>query len=148
MEIAREYGLTPPDQGVESLSDKLEALYDEAALFASMRIVEKMETFAEQHGKQTLYVLSHTERHLARALEDGSRSDLPFVEFLRERGLPHVDLMDRHIADHAKFSIGVQEYLSRYYIGHYNPMGNHFTAFAIKDELVELLESKPPAYND
>ena len=35
--------------------------------------------------------------------------------------------------------------LNRYFIGHYNPLGNHFCAFAIKDALVQLLDPRPPA---
>ena len=34
----------------------------------------------------------------------------------------------------------------RYFIGHYNPLGNHMCAFAIKDKLVEMLEPKPIPY--
>jgi hypothetical protein len=37
-------------------------------------------------------------------------------------------------------------YVDRYYIGHYNPQGNHFFAFAIKDRVRDWLEPKPPAY--
>ena len=38
--------------------------------------------------------------------------------------------------------------MGRYYIGHYNPRGNHFFAFAVKDEVVEWLEPKPPTYRE
>jgi hypothetical protein len=54
--------------------------------------------------------------------------------------------MDSHLADYEHFKISVKDYLDRYYIGHYNPAGNLFTAFAIKDKLVEMLEPKPAAY--
>ena len=46
--------------------------------------------------------------------------------------------------------LSAEEYCHRYYIdgygGHYNPAGNHFFAFAIKDALVEWLEPKPLTY--
>jgi hypothetical protein len=35
----------------------------------------------------------------------------------------------------------------RYFIGHYNPAGNHFFAFSIKPKLVEWLNPKPLTYN-
>ena len=146
MDIADGYGLTPPAAGVDDPGDLLEALYTEAALFASMRIVTKMEEFAAQHGKRILYVLSHTERHLAGNLRNGSRADLPFVDFLEERGLPFVDLMAAHRKEFMRTDLSVDEYIRRYYIGHYTPAGNHFTAFAIKDRLVEVLEPKPVVY--
>ena len=48
--------------------------------------------------------------------------------------------------DAGTFDISVDEYLKRYYVGHYSPFGNMFCAFAIKDKLVEMLEPKPRAY--
>jgi hypothetical protein len=42
--------------------------------------------------------------------------------------------------------MSIEDYLRRYYIGHYNPRGNYFQAFAIKDKLVEMLEPKPISY--
>jgi hypothetical protein len=36
----------------------------------------------------------------------------------------------------------------RYYIGHYNPKGNHFFAYSVKDALVDWPEPKPPANSD
>ena len=48
------------------------------------------------------------------------------------------------ISDASRGSL--DEYLSRYYVGHYNPLGNVFQAFAIKDALVEMLEPKPIPY--
>jgi hypothetical protein len=33
----------------------------------------------------------------------------------------------------------------RYYIGHYNPRGNHFFAYGIKKAVVDLLKPQPPA---
>ncbi|MHC4403983.1 MAG: hypothetical protein ACYTG0_30360 [Planctomycetota bacterium] len=44
------------------------------------------------------------------------------------------------------FQVDVKDYLAQYYIGHYNPRGNHFCAFAIKDRLVEMLDPKPVPY--
>jgi hypothetical protein len=32
--------------------------------------------------------------------------------------------------------------------GHYNPLGNHFFAYALKDRLLELLDPKPLPYQD
>jgi hypothetical protein len=37
---------------------------------------------------------------------------------------------------------------SRDYLGHYNPTGNQFQAFTIKDKLVAMLDPKPVAYRE
>ena len=42
----------------------------------------------------------------------------------------------------------MKEYLAQYFIGHYNPRGNHFCAFALKDRLVQLLDPKPVPYRE
>ena len=144
-QIARDFGLTLPADSRDPAAS-LEALYVEAALFASMMIVDLMEELAGADGKHILYVLSHTEKHLGSALSDGSRTDRPFVDFLDERGLPYVDLMGVHREEFSRLDLSVPDYLRRYYNAHYNPLGNHFTAFAIKDLVVGLLEPKPPAY--
>ena len=51
--------------------------------------------------------------------------------------------MAEHLADFKNFSIPIEQYVKRYYIGHYNPLGNFFTAMAIKDKLADLLD--PPS---
>ena len=51
-------------------------------------------------------------------------------------------------ADVRAQSIDVKEYLAQYFIGHYNPRGNHFCAFALKNQLVQLLDPKPVPYRE
>jgi hypothetical protein len=123
-------------------------LYDKAAIFASMCIVEKVEEFAAENGKKVLYVLSFRSGSIAKRVNEGYRFDQDFVDFLKNRGLPYIDLMDSHLGEFAKFNTSIEDYLQRYYIGHYNPLGNFFQAFAIKDRLVEMLEPKPVSYQD
>jgi hypothetical protein len=52
------------------------------------------------------------------------------------------------VADFRSFNLSVEEYTRRYFIGHYNPLGNHFFAFAVKDALVSWLDPKPLAYRE
>jgi len=145
--LAREQG-TPMEIGsAEELENGVQNVLERWALYASMRIVEKVEEFATVHGQKVLYVLSHHRAHMARRLKDGYRFDQAFVDFLKQENLAYVDLMEAHEKDFAQFKGSVDEYIERYYIGHYNPLGNQFTAFAIKDELVRMMEPKPPAYN-
>ena len=66
------------------------------------------------------------------------------MSWLARSELPFVDMMAAHLNDFADFSCSAQEYLDRYYIGHYNPMGNLFCAFAMRSALLELLRSPPP----
>ena len=40
----------------------------------------------------------------------------------------------------------MEEYMDRYFIGHYKPSGNHFFAYSIKDKIVDWLNPKPITY--
>ena len=44
-----------------------------------------------------------------------------------------------HLEDFKKFNLTLDQYMERYFIGHYTPAGNHFFAYAIKDKIVDLL---------
>ncbi len=146
MDLAKTHGInTAIDRG-DTLSTTAQELHTRASLLATQRIVEWMEEFAKAHGKKVLYVLSFRSQTIARRVKEGQRFDQPFVDFLKAKKLPYIDLMEAHLVDFADFKIDIEAYLKRYYIGHYNPLGNFFTAFAIKNQLVEMLDPKPSAY--
>jgi hypothetical protein len=116
------------------------------ALYASMRIVDKIEEFAAQEKRKVLYILSYNPQTIRRRLKDASRFDQSFIDFMDRRRLPYVDLLTAHAADYARFSPDIEAYVARYFIGHYNPLGNHFCAFAIKQQVLRMLQPPPPAY--
>ena len=145
--LAREHGLQISIGTPEELKRTAERLYTRAALFATMRIVEKIEHFASAQGKQLLFVLSYGQRNAAQVLKTGERFDQSLLDFLEEKRLPYVDLMEAHRRDFTQFNLTVDEYIRRYWISHYTPRGNFFQAFAIKDKLVELLDPKPISYS-
>jgi len=53
-----------------------------------------------------------------------------------------------HCEDYKDFNLSVGDYFKRYFIGHYNPAGNHFFAYALKDRVVDWLDPKPLPYRD
>jgi hypothetical protein len=118
-------------------------LFTETALRSSMHVVEQVEAFAREKGKKVLYVLSFNGGKIAERIKTGARFDQPFVDFLRERKLPVVDLMEAHVKDYANFSCDIKTYLKRYYVGHYNPRGNLFTTMALKGSVMDMLDPKP-----
>jgi hypothetical protein len=148
VDLASEHGIETQIDSGKKLVETADALYKKAAIFASMRIVEKVEELAAARGKKVLYVLTFRSNSIAKRVNEGCRFDQEFVNFLRSRGLPYVDLMEAHLAEFAQFKMNIEDYLNRYYIGHYNPLGNFFQAFAIKDRLVEMLEPKPISYRE
>jgi hypothetical protein len=115
-------------------------------IFATTQIVERIEDFARKTERQVLYVLSYGAYTIKQFTETGARFDQALVDYLDETKLPRVDLMQAHAADANRFKGTTDEALARYFIGHYNPLGNLFCAFAMKDALVRMLDPKPPAY--
>ena len=115
-------------------------------IYATTRVIEKIEEFAASENRKVLYVLSYGAERIKKAVKDGRRFDQALVEFLDKRNLPYVDLMQAHLAEFKTFATDLDAYLARYYIGHYNPLGNFFCAFAIKEKLVRMLNPAPPAY--
>ena len=144
--LAREHGIELRIESAAALAAALERLYTRAALLSTMRIVDKVEEFAAAHSKTVLYVLSYTVADAGSALATGKRVDQDFVDFLRHKGLPYVDDLQFHKADLNESKLDVRSYLNRYYIGHYNPLGNVFQAFALNGKLIEILDPKPIAY--
>jgi hypothetical protein len=146
-ELASQQGITTQvNYSGDDLVKTANTLYTRAAIFATTRIVELVEQFASANGKKVLYVLSYGPDNVSKRLQGEQRFDQSFVDFLEARKLPYVDLLEAHAADYAQFKSTVKEYLSRYYVGHYNPQGNTFCAFAIRNKLVEMLDPKPAPY--
>ncbi len=144
--LASTHGIETSIETSERLSQTANAIQNQAALFSTQKIVEKIEAYAQANGKKVLYVLSYPATTIARRIREGKRWDQSFVDFLQKRNLPYVDLMEAHLADYAKYKVSAKEYLEQYFIGHYTPRGNLFCAFALKDKLLEMLEPKPMAY--
>jgi hypothetical protein len=122
------------------------ALQIEYALRAGMRVIDRAQAFARTQKKKLMILLSCGEATVIHACEGRPRIDQSVVDFLKQKDILFVDGVAKHQEDFKSFNLSPQEYVRRYYIGHYNPRGNHFFAFAIKDAVVNWLEPKPVAY--
>ena len=140
--LAREREKLPNAGGVTA-----DPILTQAALLASTYIVNRVEEFAAANNKKVLYVLSYDPFTVIKRLQGEKRFDQTFVDFLEERKLPYVDLMEAHAADYAQFKSSAKDYVFRYYVGHYNPLGNLFCAFAMRNKLVSMLDPKPAPYS-
>ena len=63
--------------------------YTKAALFGSMRIVDKVAEFAKSRNTKLLIVLSYASRAITKAFKDGRRFDQEFVGHLQDLGSLH-----------------------------------------------------------
>jgi hypothetical protein len=76
----------------------------------------------------------------------GKRFDTTIVDFLEKSHYTYFDMNVVHQKDYKNFNLGLGDYYKRYFLGHYNPTGNHFFAFSIKGKIVEWLNPKPITY--
>ena len=82
-------------------------------------------------------------------LRDGrERFDRAVVDYLAREKLLYFDMNEVQLRDFQNQRLGYEEYMKQYFIGHYNPRGNHFFAYAIKDPVVEWLDPKPVTYRN
>jgi len=129
-------------------------LYNECGWRASMYIIKKLKTFVETHNKKLLVLLSYPGPSVMQACELADRNNPAYMDwhpkkfrdFLSEQNILFFDSLNTHLDEFRTFRLTPQEYIQRYYIGHYNPKGNHFFAYALKNVLVNWLNPKPPTY--
>jgi len=147
--------LTPVSEAFGVLDDEILALkpreairkvHTEAALFATKNVVTWTEQFVEKAGKKLTVVLSFSQGNIARELKGMPRFDQSFVDWLRQKRYPVIDMRDFFRVDYQQFNVDVDTYLKRYYIGHHNPAGNFVTAWAIKNRLIDWLDPPPLPY--
>ena len=129
-----------------TLRSQADRLLDRYSLCATRFVLEKAREFARQNGKKLLVVLFDPGRVLPQLVEGRARYDQEIVDFLRENGFTYFDMNVVHVEDFKCFRLTYEQYRQRYFIGHYNPSGNHFFAYSIKDKVVEWLDPKPITY--
>jgi len=122
---------------------------------ATIFILEQARAFARSAGKTLLTVLNYTARtdHFRGSVVawDGMRRDQEILNHLSVSGVPFFDMNAVHEREYDHVGGSYHGYLARYMVdgdGHYNPRGNHFFAYALKDRLLELLDPKPVPYQD
>jgi hypothetical protein len=123
------------------------ALFAAYSLRSTMFVMDQVREFCATRGKKLMVLLSYGSGNVIRALRAEPRFDQPVLDYLKGTGLPVVDALSKHVEDFKAFRVTPEDYCKRYYIGHYNPTGNVFFAFAIKNEVREWLDPKPVTYS-
>jgi hypothetical protein len=117
------------------------------AFAATKMVLTKAKEFADGNGKKLLVVLFDPGGVMRPLVEGKERYDQEVVDFLREKKFRTFDMNLVHVSDYRdNFEVPFDQYLKRYFNGHYSPAGNHFFAYAIKDTVVEWLDPKPITY--
>ena len=127
-------------------TDYDDEILNHKGLFSTNKVIDLVNDYAKAKGKKVLFVLSYGGYVVKQFVDQGRRFDQPMVDHLKQRGLVFVDLLKAHAMDRNDFDVSTDDYLKRYYVGHYNPMGNHFCAFAILAKLVQMLSPAPASH--
>ena len=128
--------------------ESVQALLDAYSFAATKEILLKARAFTDKHNKKLMVILLDPYRVTRPLLEGQPRYDQPIVDFLAKENFRVFDMNVVHQQDFKSFNLSHQDYMNRYYIGHYSPAGNHFFAFAIKDQFVDWLDPKPLPYRE
>lgn len=131
---------------VKETVDKIHTAY---ALRSSMYIVNKTLEFTKEKNKKLMILLSYSAQDILAGCIGEERFDKEFIDYLKDNNIDYIDMLECHKKDYKRFKITPEEYIMGYYIngvGHYNPKGNHFFAFSIKDKLLNWLNPVPITY--
>jgi len=137
-----------PVESRDDLVEQLKQIHTRAALYSTIKILHMTEQYIRQSGKKLFVILSYNKSHVKSYLRGEEKFDQELVEFLLTREDDFIDLRDCHLQDFKKFNLSPDEYVKRYYIGHYAPAGNFFCAMSIKDKIIDWLDPKPKIIND
>lgn len=144
--IARDSGIPYEEVADLKADQQVRKIHTEAALYATKNIVTWTEEFVKRTGKKLMVILSFGRGNIANDLHGRPRFDQSFVDWLKNKHYPVIDMRDSFRADYKQFKVDINTYLKRYYIGHHNPAGNFFTAWAIKNRVVKWLDPPPKPY--
>jgi len=146
--LARRLDVSAADAPVPAANPRGYVRYvlDKYGLAATRHILAKADGFAQQNGKKLLIVLFDPGRVMPALVQGKPRYDQEIVDFLKQNDFNYFDMNVMHAEDFKSFRLSYADYRRRYFIGHYNPAGNHFFAFAIKDSIVNWLDPKPITY--
>ncbi|QQO35592.1 hypothetical protein JJC00_08335 [Bradyrhizobium diazoefficiens] len=123
------------------------ALLNRYSQRANIYTLEKLRSFAKRDGKKILFVLFDPYGAMQEMNKNLPRRDQETVDYLKVTEQQYIDINQVHLRDFAKYRLSWEDYQKEYLIGHYNPHGNHFFAFAIKDKVVQWLDPKPTNYS-
>jgi len=129
-----------------NLQSQAGALLDCYSLRATKAILGMARDFARQHDKKLLVVLFDPYRAMTEIKDTGKRYDQEIVDYLARETFNYFDMNEVQLRDFKNYRISYQDYMKQYFVGHYNPRGNHFFAYSIKDKVVEWLDPKPISY--
>jgi len=144
--VAVSFGI--PEERISDVNaaKKIKEVHTAAALFATRNVVTWTEEFVRKTGSKLMIMLSFGQGNMIAALQGRVGFDKTFTDWLKGKKYPVIDMREAFREEYNESKLDPYKFARKYYIGHHNPAGNFFTAWAIKDKLVEWFEPKPAPY--
>ena len=130
----------------ESMMKTALALKNNYAFEATKYILKKTSEFCLSHGKRLMVIHFDPYGVLKQLVKGEERYDQAVIDFIEKNNMWYFDMNQVHVEDYKQFNLSWDDYMKRYFIGHYKPSGNHFFAYSIKDKIIDWLEPKPITY--
>lgn len=131
-----------------NLVKNVENLLDKYGYAANIYILEKVKTYAQKNNKNLMVVIFDPYKVMSALMMNQPRVDQVMVDYLQKEKINYFDMNVVHAEDFKKGNLSINDYYAKYFVGHYDPMGNMFFAFSIKNKLVNWLQPKPVTYQD
>ncbi|MBD3184197.1 hypothetical protein GF312_18070 [Candidatus Poribacteria bacterium] len=130
-----------------NLSSSIENIKKAYGFAATKYIIQKACDYCNGKNKKLMIALlcPTATRQL---LNGQQRYEQDIINFIDKNGIRYFDMNLVHLTDYKDFNLSVEDYMQRYFIGHYSPAGNHFFAYSIKNAIVGWLDPKPITYRD
>jgi len=152
--LAEAFGLKVDLRDPKKRAADARKLHIKYGLESTKFLLDRMREWLDKQGKKLMVLLSYGPSAVSKFIEKGRRFDQTLVDYLEDNSVPYADCLLKAAEDYKAYNLPLQDYLKRFYIpaagaavfGHYGPYGNHWFAFSVKDEIVNWLDPKPPAY--
>ena len=131
---------------VDRMKSTANILKNRYSFEATKYILNRTSVFCKKRGKNLLVIHFDPYGVFVPLVNGEERYDQDVINYIRELNLNYFDMNEVHREDYKNFSIPLEEYMKRYFIGHYKPAGNHFFAYSLKDTIVNWLDPKPITY--
>jgi len=153
-QIAEAFGLKVDLRDPNKRQEEATRLHLDYGLRSTMYIVDNLTAWAKEQGRKVMVLLSYNVPTVKEYLEKGERFDGAMLDYLEDNQVTYVDTLEKVGDEYQAFKISVNEFLDRLHVGragaqvfgHYNSYGNFWFAHAIRQELVDWLDPKPPTY--
>jgi len=132
----------------KNMSVQIERLLDTFGYAANLYILDKVKAYAKANDKNVLVVIFDPYKVTRQLMLNIPRADQVMVDYLKKEHFNYFDMNVVHYEDFKKTRATIEEYYTKYFTGHYDPVGNMFFATSIKSTMVNWLNPRPITFQE